>query len=250
MQHLSTLIPTTGGITACVTGTFSQNKKLVDEKPKIFEFAEITMIWQQNYIRKVSFNPTECVRIYTSNLRRNLSSAYYRGLIRKCSEAQKRLFDILSKATGNGIIPLNDEMEGDPLKINNPNVGWDEDESPIDFLHIIKTTPIDIWKVVEVLERFVLEHEDCDQAVTLSLEDIRSFQGFLTVRISNTPIVRPSITAQQICSETFMPKINQISPQSSPEITPTSTLELVETELDDLLSSVDNFCIGTEFFEL
>lgn len=244
MQHLSTLIPATGGITACVTGTFSQSKKLVDEKPKIIEFAEITMIWQQNYIRKVSFNPTECVRIYTSNLRRNLSSAYYRGLIRKCSEAQKRLFDILSKATGNGIILLNDEMEGDPLKVNNPNVGWDEDESPIDFLHIIQTTPIDIWKVVEVLERFALNLKKND-ALTVSLEDIMSFQGFLTVRVSGTPFVRSTMEAAQICSEgNIMPKTTQILEKTQ------STLELEESELSDLLSSVDNFCIGTEFFNL
>jgi hypothetical protein len=125
------------------------------------------------------------IKIINYNYRRNLSSEYCRGLINKCNQAENKIFDILSNVTDGSFIKICDD---EPLRINNPAISWDKDESPIDFLHLIEKYPEELQILLDVLERSITNLNK-KETITISLNSIRSFQGFLTISICK-PIIR------------------------------------------------------------
>lgn len=130
---------------------------------------------------KVNFSDINTVYISPDKVRRRLSSSYYRGLVNRCSEAHKEIFCILNRFTNNGLSPLSDDKDDDPLKIRDPFIDWDNDESPIKFLEVIKKNPLVIKKVIKTLEFY----KD-PVIVTIDLTS-EFFKGYLSVRMSGTP---------------------------------------------------------------
>lgn len=213
--------------------------------------------------KKVGFHHTDSVQIFSDNIRRRMSSAYYRGLVTRCVEAQKELFSILNRVTGDGFSPLYEDPDEDPLKVKNPDISWDEDESPIEFLHGIKKTPSDIRKVVNVLERSVCD-ATTDNVVTISLKSI-SFQGFLTVRVSGKPFTVPKVPIENlVCPPVMIVKTVQITQfiiQGDATSSGTDEEVIIEEadnaknylndeDMSDLLQSINSFSsmsLGTMF---
>lgn len=182
---------------------------------------------------KVSFDLTKQTVVISDNYRRRLSSSYYRDLPKRCSESQDKIYDILNNITNGSFLPLN---EGDNLKVFNPSMMWDEDESPIDLLEFIKTEP-DI--IIKVLNKLTINRRPSkSHKVTISLNDVvvfkkgKPFQSFLTVRISEkvipTHIDRNLLTC--LIKGTDQNKI------------------VKAPEFDDLISSIDNFSLSYDPF--
>lgn len=83
--------------------------------------------------KKIKFN-LQKKYITVDNVERRLSMDYYRGLIKKCSESHRKIFNILNKFTNNSFLPL--DNKDDPIHIKNPNKNWDTDDSPCRLLLI------------------------------------------------------------------------------------------------------------------
>jgi hypothetical protein len=114
--------------------------------------------------RRKSVTFSSKVQIETSpDIDRRIGSGFYRGLIRKCTEAQREIYCILERHTSGGILPLGsgddgqDQDEEDPVRVNDPNVGWDKDESPLELLQYWKDYPDEISGFIETLQRAVQE---------------------------------------------------------------------------------------------
>lgn len=106
--------------------------------------------------KSVTFSPD--VQIETTiEMDRRIGPGFYRGLPRKCSEAQREIYSILERLTSGGILPLNAENDEDPVKVNNPEVGWDRDESPLELLQYWKIYPEEARGFIETLHRAVQE---------------------------------------------------------------------------------------------
>lgn len=86
---------------------------------------------------RVSFG-SDSVALFSDDIRRHLSSSYVRGLVPRCSSAHQEIFTILT-TTGLKLEPLNDQT--DPLLVRNPNVAWDEDDSPLTLAKELRQTP-------------------------------------------------------------------------------------------------------------
>lgn len=110
---------------------------------------------------KVSFITHTSDNIYIIPIvRRRMSQVYYRGLVQRCSIAQKELFDYLACLTHGGIFPLTEDPEEDPLKVNNPNVSWDEDESPMELLDIYKKANHSRKELFDVLYKYCFQQKE------------------------------------------------------------------------------------------
>ena len=86
-------------------------------------------------------------------VRRGYGSGYVRGLMGKCSEAHKMLFRELLTLTQGQIRPLEDDPEEDPLQVKDEREIWDEDESPLSLLKLVKESEKTRQELVDEINR-------------------------------------------------------------------------------------------------
>jgi hypothetical protein len=202
-------------------------------------------------IRKVSFSLKPTITVFESDYDRRLGAAVFRGLSRKCSDAQREIYQIMNRMTTGGFIPLcndEDDKDEDPIKVNTPSILWDKDESPMELLHIWKTTPSEAWKMVEVLERNAIK-------VLPKTHISASYQGIhLLTRCSGKKFQRPVETLTTIfviVRETYL-----IGDDSDSESEfekddieePMKNPEKFSTEVNDLLMTMNSFSLMPNSF--
>ena len=152
----------------------------------------------------VTFKKTVKINIIEYKIDRMLSMSYYRDLMRKCSDAHKKIYNVINNITNNLLIPLDDgsggsggsgESDGfeDPINIWDPQRKWDEDESPIEILESWGKNPLLIKNHIDALKEKTKTIDNNEKIIIVRLpiykvcmrRNSNSFQGILRARISN-----------------------------------------------------------------
>lgn len=163
-------------------------------------YKDIDLIYHQDicpFVKYVTFKLDVDICIINENIDRMLSMSYYRDLIGKCSRAHQQLYNIINNITNNFLIPL-DEYPEDPLKINDPNRKWDEDESPFEILDKWKKDPSCIKKYISSIEKKtnLLNNIYHGKKIKIELPEINVnnnfYKGILQVRLAGKNFSRLS----------------------------------------------------------